>query len=75
MVALSADGRTAATASWDGTAVLWDAPPAQNGTPEQLALRAQVTTGIELDETGAVRALSGATWQERRQRLKLAAEE
>ena len=68
-VALSPDGRTAGTASWDGTAALWEAPPAVIGTPEQLSLSAQVMTGINLDDGGAVRTLEPAAWQQSRQRL------
>jgi WD40 repeat protein len=68
-VALSADGRTAGTASWDGTAVLWEAPAALPGAPARVALWAQVATGIDPDDSGAVRTLDGAGWQERRQRL------
>jgi WD40 repeat protein len=68
-VALSPDGRTAGTASWDGTAALWEAPPAMPGTSERLALWAQLTTGIDLEDGGAVRTLDGAAWLECRRRL------
>jgi hypothetical protein len=39
------------------------------GNPERLLLWVQVITGTELDESGQVRVLDAATWQERRQQL------
>lgn len=68
-VALSQDGRTAGTASWDGTAALWEAPPPMIGTPYQMSIWAQVMTGINLDDDGAVRSLDAAAWQQLRSRL------
>ena len=39
------------------------------GTLDQLTLRLQVLTGMELDENRVLRVLNATQWQERRQRL------
>jgi WD40 repeat protein len=62
-------GRTALLRSGN-EARLWELPAPLAGDRERVALWAQVTTGQELDaETGEVRALDAAAWQERKRRL------
>jgi WD40 repeat protein len=69
-VAFSPDGKTVLTGSHDKTARLWHAPRPIEGDPERILLRAQVITGLELDEYGDTRGLDAATWEQRRQRLQ-----
>ena len=52
----------------DFNASVWEAPPAKGGSPEELAVWAQLIAGIELDDGGAVRPLSAEAWHERRKR-------
>ncbi len=68
-VAFSLDGRWIATAGWDGTAQLWRTPTAVEGSPERLALWIRVVSMKEQDESGAIRTLDLATWQEYREEL------
>jgi hypothetical protein len=68
-LAISPDGRTLLTGSWDHTARLTPLPAAVPGTPDAVVLWAQVLTGMELDDDGAIRMLDEPTWQKRRQRL------
>ncbi len=65
----SPKGDLAATASFNGTAALWETPPALAGSAADLALWAQVVTGLELDDDGALRFLDASAWQRRRDRL------
>jgi hypothetical protein len=62
-VAFSPDGKTALTGSADRTARRWPVPVLVEGTPERILLWAQVLTGMELDDQGAVRALAAETWE------------
>ena len=68
-MALSADGKTALTASSDKTARLWKLARFTDD-PERIALWAQVITGMEADEHGNARVLNAAEWHERRERLE-----
>lgn len=52
------DGGHIASASWDGTVRLWDAPPPHlEGNVKRIILWTQVLTAQELDPTGLVRFL------------------
>ncbi len=66
--ALGPDGRTVATAWSDGRARLWPVPVPLDGDPAEILRRAQVATGLELDEGGAVRVLDAEAWERRRGR-------
>jgi hypothetical protein len=68
-VALSADGSIALTGSQEKVARLWKLPRFTDD-PDRIALWAQVITGIEADEHGNARALSGDEWQQRKARLQ-----
>jgi hypothetical protein len=63
-VAVHPEGTLAATGSWDQTVGLWEAPGPRNGSPAQLARWAERVTGIRLDDSGALRVLTAAAWQE-----------
>jgi tetratricopeptide (TPR) repeat protein len=65
-VAFSPDGRLALTGSQDNTARLWEMPRVVAGNPEQVRRWVNARTGLELDDTGAVRPLDPAAWQENR---------
>jgi WD40 repeat protein len=65
-VACGAKGRTAVTGSEDGNARVWQLPAPAEGSVDQLTRRAQVLTGLELDDRGVERMLDVADWQERR---------
>jgi tetratricopeptide (TPR) repeat protein len=68
-VAFSPDGKTILTGSSDRMARLWDTPaPLPDNLPRLLAW-VETLTGLELDEQGAIRALDGAAWRLRRDRL------
>jgi hypothetical protein len=68
-VAYSGDGKILMTGSEDKTARLWDGPRLLADEVEQVVLRAQLMTGMELDERGTVRELDVASWLERKRRL------
>jgi WD40 repeat protein len=70
--AFSPDGRRFATGSSDQTARLWNTPVPLDGEPENILLRTEVLTGLELDGSEALKVLDAATWQERRRRLEQA---
>jgi WD40 repeat protein/serine/threonine protein kinase len=69
-VAFSRDGQRLLTAGDDMTAHFSPVPAPLAGSPERLALWAQVRTGLELDEAGTVRMLDAAAWHDRRRRLE-----
>ena len=62
-VAVHSVGIMAATGSRDRTAMLWNTPPARQGSPEHLAHWAQVITGMRLEESGALRVLTPTAWK------------
>jgi hypothetical protein len=57
------------TGSDDNTARVWDLPSPWEGSPERIALRITVLTGMEVDESGLIRLLDPETWRQRRQQL------
>jgi WD40 repeat protein/tRNA A-37 threonylcarbamoyl transferase component Bud32 len=69
MVTFSPDGRLALTSGDDATARLWRLPERAEGDPEQIALRAEVCTGLRLDRNDALHVLDAAAWRERSRRL------
>src|SRR5207237_554504 len=69
-VAWSPDGKYVLTGSRDSTARLWPIPAPVKCSAPQIALWLSVRTGLELDESGAVRVLDATAWQERRQQFK-----
>jgi WD40 repeat protein len=68
-VAYSPNGKVLLTGSEDQTARLWDGPGFLADEIERFVLRAQLMTGMELDERGTIRELDAATWLERKKRL------
>ncbi len=70
VVAVHPEGALAATGSWDHTAGLWEAPGPRHGSPARLAHRAQLITGMTLDEGGALRVLTASAWRQRQQLAK-----
>src|SRR5581483_6914014 len=68
-VAFSQDGKAFLTGS-EGTARLWRLPKPMQREAKHILLWAQVITGAEFDEYGALRVLDGAAWQECRKRLQ-----
>jgi hypothetical protein len=69
-VAFSPDGTKMLTGSTDGTGQIWNVPAPLSGTAEQVAVWAQLVTGIELNDVGTVSYLTSDEWLQRRQRLK-----
>jgi WD40 repeat protein/tRNA A-37 threonylcarbamoyl transferase component Bud32 len=67
---LSADGRQVLTASGDKTAQLWNICPSSDLSVDQLRLKVEVDTGMELDHEDVVRLLDQRAWQQRRQALE-----
>jgi WD40 repeat protein/serine/threonine protein kinase/tetratricopeptide (TPR) repeat protein len=55
--------------SWRSTGRLWTVPTPADGDADTVLLRAQVTTGMELDAEGRVGALGALAWRERHGRL------
>jgi hypothetical protein len=68
-VAFSPQGRHVLTRSEDG-ARLWELPVFVADDAERILLWVQVQTGMEMDETGALRPLDEKTHEQRRQRLE-----
>jgi WD40 repeat protein len=64
-VAFRADSKAILTGSADGTARLLEIPPAWEEDPDQITLRVQHGTGLELDDHGVIRVLDGPTWHQR----------
>jgi WD40 repeat protein/tRNA A-37 threonylcarbamoyl transferase component Bud32/peroxiredoxin len=69
-VSCSPSGKMAVTASDDGTAVLWALPSPVQGDIERVRLWAQIVTGMELDESGAIHVLDARAWQEHCRRFE-----
>jgi WD40 repeat protein/tRNA A-37 threonylcarbamoyl transferase component Bud32 len=69
VVAFSPDGGRFLVGCSDGSVRVWDVPRPMRGSPEEIRLRLQVDTGLELDAGRAARALTAAEWRERRRRL------
>ncbi|MBI3409375.1 MAG: protein kinase [Planctomycetes bacterium] len=68
-VAFSPDGKRFATGSSNGTARLWMTPAPLEGDVQEIILRMQVRTGLELDEHETLRVLDAETWLDRRRLL------
>jgi WD40 repeat protein len=67
-VVFGTEGKQLATASLDGKARLWPLPVIE-GTPEQIVLWSQITTGMELTPAAQARLLTANEWQERIRKL------
>jgi WD40 repeat protein/serine/threonine protein kinase len=67
--AASPDGKTVVTGSSLGTAVRWPMPEPWTGPVAAVKRRVERLAGIELDERGTLRALSGEEWRARRPAL------
>jgi WD40 repeat protein/serine/threonine protein kinase len=65
-VAFSHDGETILTAAQDQITRSWPVPKPVAGSVRELELSMQVTTGMELEESGAIRILDAAEWRDRR---------
>jgi eukaryotic-like serine/threonine-protein kinase len=61
------DGRAILAGTWD-RAFLWAVPAPLAGEPERLRRWVEVSTGLELDASGAVVELDAAAWGQRRER-------
>jgi WD40 repeat protein len=68
-VAFSPDGKTLLTASFDRTARCWELPKPLVGSVDEIVLRTQLLTGMELDEDGLFRDLDFARWDARQKQL------
>ena len=53
-----------------GTISIWELPIPTSEDVEQLQLRTQVETGLEMSEAGEIRVMKPETWLERKGRLK-----
>jgi WD40 repeat protein len=62
-VLFSPDG-SLLTGSWDKTCRIWNAPVALKADAGRVALSVQLSTGLALDDAGAVRVLNAGEWQE-----------
>jgi WD40 repeat protein len=63
------DGSRVLTASWDRSTRMWKVLSPVEGSPEQVRLWAEVSTGMQMDQYGLARALNGKEWNEKRHRL------
>ena len=68
-VTFAPDGRSFVTTSADGNTRCWPVPTATSETVDQIALRLQVRTALEMGEGQTVVQLAPAEWQRRRQLL------
>jgi WD40 repeat protein/tRNA A-37 threonylcarbamoyl transferase component Bud32 len=69
VAAFSPAGRVLLTGDRDGGLRLWRVPAPLGGDAAHIRLWIEVTSGTELDESGALRPLDLKTWDERRRRL------
>src|SRR5262249_18571657 len=67
-VAFHPNGKLVATAGGDYTAQLWEVPPPAEGSADELVVRSQFLTGMELDLEGAATVLPPEAWYRLRQR-------
>jgi WD40 repeat protein len=68
-VACHPGDRLVLTGSADRTARLWRLPEPVEGDPGQVALWVQVSTAMQLDDSGVTHWLDPDTWRERRRQL------
>jgi WD40 repeat protein len=71
--AFAPDGRSVRTITTNGTIRSWPLPEALAGEPERIRRALELKTGLALDASGNVSALSRAAWEEKR-RLWMARE-
>ncbi len=69
MAAFRPDGHELVTLDGQRKVYRWPVPASEEGTPERVVLRAQVLTGLEMDDDGVVRVLDAPTWRQRREEL------
>jgi WD40 repeat protein/serine/threonine protein kinase/tetratricopeptide (TPR) repeat protein len=70
-VAFHPNAKVVATAGGDGTAQLWEVPPPTESPVEDLVLRSQLLTGMQLDLEGTATVLPAEAWYRLRWRWEL----
>jgi WD40 repeat protein len=65
----SHDGKNILTATQDQVTRSWAVPTEAAGSARELELRAQIATGMELEENGGIHILDAAEWRSRRKAL------